>query len=266
MHVSFYWVYDIPNWLFCLLTILVFVGFGVAGLLPSRGWVRRQHRINHSHNDIVGYYLAAVTVFYGITLGLVAVGTWTTYSDVGTRVDREAEVVSSLYRDITGYPEPIRDSLQKNLRDYLGNVINVGWQQQRQGIVPTGSGIFLERFQKQMLAFEPGTPGQQILHAESYKQFNNLVEARRARLNAVTIGLPGALWALVILGALISIAVTLFFDTQSLSMHLWMTILMSTLLGLMVFLIGTLDNPFRGKVSVGPDSLVLVYQQLMGGK
>ena len=84
MHVSFYWVYDIPNWLFCLLTILVFVGFGVIGLLPSRGWVRRQHRINHSHNDIVGYYLAAVTVFYGITLGLVAVGTWTTYSDVGT--------------------------------------------------------------------------------------------------------------------------------------------------------------------------------------
>ncbi len=266
MHVSFYWVYDIPNWLFCLLTILVFVGFGVAGLLPSRGWVRRQHRINHSHNDIVGYYLAAVTVFYGITLGLVAVGTWTTYSDVGTRVDREAEVVSSLYRDITGYPEPIRDSLQKNLRDYLDNVINVGWQQQRRGIVPAGSAIFLERFQKQMLAFEPGTPGQQILHAESYKQFNNLVEARRARLNAVTIGLPGALWALVILGALISIAVTLFFDTQSLSMHLWMTILMSTLLGLMVFLIGTLDNPFRGEVSVGPDSLVLVYQQLMGGK
>ena len=263
MHISFYWVYDLPNWLFCLLTILAFVAFGVAGLLPSRHWVRRQHRVNHSHNDIVGYYLGAITVFYGITLGLVAVGTWTTFSDVGTLVDREAEVVSSLYRDTGGYPEPLRDNLRKDLKDYLGFVINVGWQQQRQGIVPTGSAVFLERFQKRMLGFEPGTPGQQILHAESYKQFNNLVEARRARLSAVTIGLPDALWALVILGALISIGVTLFFDTHSLSMHLWMTILMSTLLGLMVFLIGTLDNPFRGKVSVGPASLVMVYQQLM---
>lgn len=266
MHLSFYWVYDLPNWIFCLLTILAFIAFGVAGLIPSRHWVRRQHRINHSHNDIVGYYLAAITVFYGITLGLVAVGTWTTYSDVGAKVDREAEVVSSLYRDVGGYPDPAREVLQDDLKQYVHYVINVGWPLQRQGIVPLGSGAFLERFQKQMLAFEPATVGQQVLHAESFKQFNNLVEARRARLNAVTTGLPGSLWALVILGALISIGVTLFFDTQSLSMHLWMTILMSALLGLMIFLVGTLDNPFRGDVSVEPDSLQLVYDQLMGGK
>lgn len=266
MQFSVYWVYDIPNWLFCLLTIFVFVAFGVAGLLPTRNWVRRQHRINHSHNDIVGYYLAAITVFYGITLGLVAVGTWTSYSDVGAKVDREAEVVSSLYRDVGGYPEPLRDALQNDLKEYTRYVINTGWQQQRRGIVPVGSAIFMERFQKRLLAFEPATAGQQILHTESYKQFNNLVEARRARLNAVTTGLPGSLWAMVIMGALISITVTLFFDTQSLSMHLWMTVLMSALLGLMIFLVGTLDNPFRGEVSVGPDSLKMVYDQLMSGK
>lgn len=266
MHVSVYWVYDLPNWLFCLLTILVFVAFGVAGLLPTRSWVRHQHRVDHSHNDIVGYYLAAVTVFYGITLGLVAVGTWTTYSDVGTKVDREAEVVSSLYRDVGGYPEPVRDALRGDLKAYTQYVITVGWQLQRRGIVPSGSGVFMQRFQERLLAFEPATAGQQILHTETYKQFNNLVEARRARLNAVTTGLPGSLWALVIMGALISITVTLFFDTPSLSMHLWMTILMSGLLGLLIFLIGTLDNPFRGQVSVGPDSIQMVYDQVMTAK
>ena len=266
MHLSLYWVYDLPNWLFCVLSILAFVAFGVAGLLPSRKWVRRQHRINSSHNDIVGYYLAAVTVFYGITLGLVAVGTWTTYSDVGTTVDREAEVIGSLYRDVGGYPEPVRDALRADLTDYIREVVTVSWPQQRRGIVPTGSGMFLNRFETGMLTFEPTTAGQQILHAETYKQFNNLVEARRARLSVVTTGLPGSLWALVIIGALISIAVTLFFDTQSLSMHLWMTVLMSGLLGLMIFLVGTLDNPFRGDVSVGPDALQLLYAQITRGR
>ncbi len=193
MHLSVYWVYDLPNWSFCLLTILVFVTFGVAGLLATRNWVRHQHRVNHSHNDIVGYYLAAVTVFHGITPGLVAVGTWTTYSDVATKVDREAEVVSSLYRDISGYPEPVRDALQSDLKDYTRYVVNIGWQLQRRGMVPVGSAVFMERFQRRLLAFEPTTPGQQILHTKTYKQFNNLVEARRARLNAVTIGLPGSL-------------------------------------------------------------------------
>ena len=42
-----------------------------------------------------------------------------------------------------------------------------------------------------------------------------------------------------------------------------MTVLMSGLLGLMIFLIATLDNPFRGRVSVGPESLARVYDTLM---
>ena len=46
-------------------------------------------------------------------------------------------------------------------------------------------------------------------------------------------------------------------------MHLWMTVLLSSLLGLMVFLVGTLDSPFRGKVSIGPGSMQRVYEQLM---
>lgn len=204
-----------------------------------------------------------MTVLYGITLGLVAVGTWTTYSDVQTKVDHEAEAISSLYRDVEAYPAPVGTDLQKDLSSYTRYVIDASWPQQRQGVVPNGSAVFLERFQRKILRFEPTTVGQQILHAEAYKQFNNLVEARRARLNAVTTGLPRSLWALVIIGAFISIAVTLFFDTPSFNMHLWMTVFMSGLLGLMIFLIGTLDNPFRGKVSVGPDSLEVVYQQIM---
>ena len=62
---------------------------------------------------------------------------------------------------------------------------------------------------------------------------------------------------------LVSIAATMFFDIRSLNMHLWMTVLMSGLLGLMIFLIATLDNPFRGKVSVSPVALQRECQTLM---
>lgn len=57
--------------------------------------------------------------------------------------------------------------------------------------------------------------------------------------------------------------VAIVFDTPSFRMHFWMTCLLSTLLGLMVFLIGTLDNPFRGKVSIGAGSMQRVYEQIM---
>lgn len=89
------------------------------------------------------------------------------------------------------------------------------------------------------------------------------MEDRRARINSVQTGMPAALWALVIIGGLITIAITIFFDVASLRLHIWMTILLSGLLGLMIFLIATLDNPYRGAVSVGPDAMIRVYNQLI---
>ena len=42
-----------------------------------------------------------------------------------------------------------------------------------------------------------------------------------------------------------------------------MTILMSSLLGLMIFLLAAMDHPFRGELSVGPVPFEMVYEQIM---
>ena len=225
--------------------------------------MRRVHEEDHSHNDIVGYYLSAVTVFYGITLGLVAIGTWNNYSAVQDKVDREAQTVASLYRDVNVYPEPMRTALTDDLRQYLREVIDNSWPQMRHGISPIGSASMLDDFQMHLLQFHPADMGQQVLYEEAYRQFNNLVEVRRGRLDSVNTSLPRSLWWMVLLGAMTCIAATWFFDMRSESMHRWMTVLMAGLLGLMVFLVATLDNPFRGKVSVGPESLERVYGQVV---
>lgn len=258
---TMYWVYDLPNWLFGLLCIAAFVLFGLAGLSLTRSFVRRVHKEDHSHNDIVGYYLAAVTVFYGITLGLVAVGTWGSYNAVQDKVDREAQDIASLSRDVNSYPEPLRTELTGDLRRYLTEVIDHSWPQQRQGIVPRGSGPILDQVQQHLLQFQPTDMGQQVIYQESYRQFNDLVESRRSRLDSVTTGLPRPLWWMVIVGALLSITATLFFHMRSFTMHVYMTSLLSGLLGLLIFLVATLDNPFRGKVSISPEPLQRVSQQ-----
>jgi nitrate reductase gamma subunit len=261
--VDLHWLYDLPNWLFGTLIIGVFTAIGLAGLFLTRRWVRRLHRTDHSHNDIVGFYLAAITVFYGITLGLVAVGTWETYSDVQNRVDHEAVALGALYRDIGAYPDPIRATLQNDLRIYTRQVIDVGWPMQQRGIVPNNASGALTDFQRDFLSFEPTTERQKILAAEAYRAFNDLTGSRRARLNSVTAEMPAPLWIVVIAGALLSIATTWFFHTASFSMHFWMTILFSALIGLLIYLVASLDNPYRGHVSVTPEPLERVYEQIM---
>jgi Protein of unknown function (DUF4239) len=260
---NLYWVYGLPNWLFGTLTVLVFVVIGLAGLYSTRGWVRRLHHIDHSYNDIVGFYLAAVTVLYGITVGLLAIATWTTYSDVQGKVDHEAIALGGLYRDIGAYPDPARAIMQEDLREYTRQVIDVGWPMQRRGVVPNNASGILNYFQAHFMSFEPVTEAQKILAAEAYKAFNDLVESRRSRLNTITTEMPGPLWTLVILGAVICIAVTWFFHTASFSIHIWMTTVLSVLLGLIIFLIAVLDNPYRGRLSVTPEPLQRVYEKIM---
>ena len=246
-----------------ILTVLVFVVIGVAGLYVTRGWIRRIHADDHAHNDIVGFYMAGVTVLYAVSVGLLAIGAWATYADVQSKVDHEAAVLGSLYRDISMYPQPDRGIMQDDLRRYARQVIDVGWPLQRKGIVLNDEGAILTDFQTHFMAFEPQNERQKILAAEAYRTFNELTEARRVRLNSVAVEMPEPLWVLVLAGALICIAVSWFYHTEHFSVHFWMTVLFSGLLGLLIYLVAVLDNPYRGKVSISPEPLERVYEQAM---
>jgi hypothetical protein len=74
-------------------------------------------------------------------------------------------------------------------------------------------------------------------------------------------GLSSDLWALVLIGACVNIAVTWFFRIKDTNMHIWMTVLLSSLLGLMVFLLAAMDHPFLGNLRVGSDAFKIVYEQ-----
>jgi hypothetical protein len=257
-----YWVYDLPNWIFESLTILLFVAFSLAGLLTSRRMIRRVH-LQHSYNDIVGFYLAGITVLYGVTLGLLAIGAWTTFTDTEAKVAREAAAVASLYRTVGGLAEPMQSTLQQDIREYTRSVIDIGWPEQMRGIVPTENRVSLDKFRRDFRKFEPKTDADKILEEDVWREFDALETARSIRLDSVTDEIPSPLWALVMLGGAICIISTWFFHMQSLKMHIWMTVLFSALIGLMVFMVAALDNPYRGKISVRPEPLERIYQQML---
>ena len=48
---------------------------------------------------------------------------------------------------------------------------------------------------------------------------------------------------------------------RSLAVHFWLTMLLAALLGMMIHLLVTMDNPFRGDYCVSPDSFEMLYHQ-----
>ncbi len=120
----------------------------------------------------------------------------------------------------------------------------------------------LDKFQEDLESFGPVTEEHKTLVADIWREFDALEKSRSIRLDTVTTELPSPLWSLVLIGGLICIVVTWFFHMESLSMHIWMTVFVASLLGLMVFMVADLDNPYRGKISVGPEPFERVYNQM----
>ena len=258
-----YWMYFLPLWLSGVITVSAFCAFGVVGLAATRRWVPSLHHATVSYNDIVGYYFGAITLLYGITLGLLMVGDWSTLTETQQKADVEASTLAAFYLDVSQFPEPARGRLQYDVRSYTREVITVAWPQQQKGIIPRGNVAVVANLARDLIAFEPVSEEQKILCHETYDRFDELVERRRSRLLGVTQGLSGALWALVYIGAVINIAVTWCFHVHNQRMHLWMTLLTSALLGLMIFLLSAMDHPYLGQIAVSSQPFQLVYDDLM---
>jgi Protein of unknown function (DUF4239) len=258
----FYWIYDYPNSLIGALFAVVFVGVTWLGTLAFRPIVRSWIHGERNANDMVGFAFSSFSVLYGLLLGLLAVAAYQNFSSVSDVVTKEASSLASLYRDIQGYPEPIRGDLQAKLREYTRFVIEESWPEQRKGNIPAGGNERVTAFFDDFIAFKPNQKSEEIIHAEAFRQFNNFVELRRERLANVTTGIPAVLWWVVAIGALLNIALVWLLDME-IHVHLILGGILSLFLGIVIFLIAAMDNPFRGDVSVGPDAFQLVYDSLM---
>jgi hypothetical protein len=258
----FYWIYDYPSSLIALLFAGTFFLATLVAILGFRRFCHSWFHSEHRANDMVGFALSSFSVIYGLLIGLIAVAAYQNYSNVLDITTREAGSLSAVYHDLHGYPKPIRGILQDDLRDYTRFVINDSWPDQRRGVVPVGGTHRVNKFLDDLLSFQAATRSEEIVHAETFRQVNTFLNLRRARLDSVTTGIPTVLWWVVGLGALINILLIAMLDMQ-LSVHLVLGAALSVFLGLVIFLIAAMDNPFRGEVSIGPEAFQEVYDTLM---
>jgi hypothetical protein len=258
----YYWIYEIPNWRLTLLFSAFFVGFSSVGSIFIRPRLRSILRSQPGLNDVVGNVLSCFCVFYGLLLGLLSLAAYENFNEVEKTVAREAASLAALYRDVSTYPDPIRGELQSMLRDYCRFVIDEAWPAHRKGLAPEGGTSRFTDFHRRLASFEPTTRGQEIIHAETLRQFNELIALRRMRVYNVTTGIPASMWYVVFIGAFINIFLVWCFDINQ-AVHLVLGGLLSFFIGSVICLIAAMDNPFRGDVSVSPDAFSIVYESLM---
>src|SRR5258707_15645186 len=120
----FSWMYAYPTLAMGCLFAFGAMAVSLVGMFLVRPlfhkWIHGRDRTN----EMVSLNIASFSVFYGILLGLVAVGVYANYAAASDLVEREASTLAALYSDTAALPEPQRTRLLTDLREYAKETID----------------------------------------------------------------------------------------------------------------------------------------------
>jgi hypothetical protein len=255
-----HWLYEIPLWALCLCVVTPGIAMSLAGVwfVRRKGWM-----LAPEDNGTASFAHAFIGVLYAVALGLMVVGVQGSYSDVEKVVMTEANLVGDLYRDVEGLAEPVRSSLQEQIRIYLNSVIDREWPAIAAGAFSDeATWITMDQVARTVITYRPDDEVERIVYAEVLEGLNEVLDQRRERLHLGTAGVGQVTWAVVLFGAAITIGVGLFYNTTSARVHFTLVGLMSAMYGLMIFLIVAMDHPLWGDFSVSADTFVEVRENL----
>ena len=252
----------LPIWLIGVIIVGGFIVLACGGLLLYRRLTHGRLNLPEDMNNDVIFFASAISVFYSLTVGLIAVGVWTNYAEVQNIAAAESASMAALFRDVSNFPEPQRTTLTQGLTDYMELVINQEWPAQYLGDVIDSGTKMLNVYEKGLYSFEPQTTGQANVQAEALQEYNEMISLRRQRIDGVEGSLPPIMWAIVLLGAALSISVTYLLKIQF-GVHLVLTAFLAAFIGLVVFTVYGLDRPLSGPLAIGPEDYRLILERLM---
>jgi hypothetical protein len=229
-----------------ILSILVALGFL---WFLKHFWPSGQRR---DHNDIIGWQVSVLGTTYAVIIGFMLYAVWTTLQSAEINADAEANCLVNAFRLADGLPAEQRIEVHKLARDYANAVIDEEWPAMLQGkLHPSGHGV-IQQLWTSVLRARPTSFSEQTSMNMTLSEISSMTEHRRMRELQSQTQLPGILWAVLILGGILTTLSSCLFGTDNFKLHCVQVFSLTLLLSLALVAIGDIDRPFQGAVHVTP--------------
>lgn len=228
-------------------------------LVLNRVWSTEERR---QHNDIVGWQISVIGTTYAVIIGFMLYAVWGNFQVAESNTDAEANSLVNLSRLAEGLPQEQRQPLQSLAKEYANSMVNNEWPaMNRNSLAPDGM-IIMRQLWKAVSRPEDLNVSQQEILDHTISTLSELTEHRRLRQLESRMGLPHILWAVLVAGAILTIASACLFGTKSFRLHLLQVFGLSLLVAMSLMAIAEIDRPFQGSVSVSPDAFIRAEQSM----
>lgn len=237
--------FGLPAWLSSVAVLGVAVIVCVGGHIAVRTLV--SSTAGKQETELAVALMGVVAAFIGIMLAFAAVQVWDDYGQADRAVAQEAAAISELYRDLTVYGGETLKA-REAVKTYVREVLQDEWPRLAHGepgpkAVSALIGLFNE-----VGRIEPHTSRDTVIYGEVFKNLNEVVGFRRARMITARSELPGLFWIVVIVGSGIIVSFTFVYPATRLNSLIIAGLAVS--LGLIFMFILDVNRPFAGAYSV----------------
>jgi hypothetical protein len=251
-----------PLWVtgFCL--ILLPTALSMAGPPLVRRYVPLD-RIR-TNNEVAGFKFATIGVIYAVLLAFAVIVVWEKFSGAEDDVAQEAGAAAVMYRLGDGIENDTGGDISAAVTFYLKTAIAEDWPAMARGRGSRTVTRALNDLYAVTLRYSPKDGRGQAVLENLLRQLDDVTAARRARLVLASGIVPGVIWMVLWIGAVLTTGFTFFFGAANLRAQTMMTGALAMLVFSGLFVIVVIDRPFAGPVHVEPTALDAVLDAFSG--
>lgn len=256
MAITYYMLQISPVVLFIL---VMTTGALLSGLITYlfRTYIRL--KVLRSHNEVTGFLFTSIASFYALLLGFVVFLVWGRLNETQGQVNREGSMATALYRDIKFYPNPqVSKQLKSIYLEYVHLVIEEEFPKMEYMKLSRKTPEALNRLYFMMNRIQVNNEIEALFLSEMFSNLNELSASRDLRVATMESEIPAPMWLPIILGAIITITCAMLLDIESARMHISLTSLFGSFIGMILFIIIFLDHPFSGTERIKPKAYIQI--------
>lgn len=234
--------------------LIVLVGIGAAAgflFLVQRVWPTDLRRLQ---NDLIGWNVTVLGTIYGVMVGFMLFAVWSDFETANSNAESEANALVNVVRSSRGLPVKQRDEILRLAREYVRIMLAEEWPAMTKYRVSSASHPIARDMWATLTATETHSTLEQISLDHTLTELAKMTEFRRLRQLEVDAHLPGVLWLVLILGAMVTTVSACLFGAADSRAHLLQVTMLALVISSVLVAIADIDRPFEGAVHVEPTS------------
>ncbi len=218
-------------------------------MLVHRFWSPEQRR---QHNDLIGWQITVLGTTYAVVLGFMLYAVWTNFELASGNAESEANSLVSVVRSAQGLATVDKKAILDLAGQYVDVMLTEEWPAMSRVTVSPASDRCVQRLWAAVTKVGIHSSSEQMSLDHVYTELSKMTEHRRLRQLEVYADLPGILWAVLSVGAVVTIVSACLFGSADFKLHFIQVGVLALLLSLVLVAISDINRPFQGAVHVTP--------------